>query len=280
MADGNATRFALTPEGAFAALRGDTTAVAVYGALALHADRNRRARPQHATLAELLGVSTPTVSRACRRIVQAGLAACSPWLDATGRKICNEYDLSPERARVKVTGTRTSESPERASARVPRTRERSSKRGNIKPMNKKTPPTPSEAPTLGVVLPMPTGRLLDVPTSMDQVFDAWRIASHRTSTRVILTDKRKRLIRARLKEGYEIDDLIDAVRGIMRSPFHCGKNDTGAVYTDLTHALKDGEHVERFRDLERGAVRATERPTAESPSEQVARISRMINGDR
>lgn len=50
---------------------GDPVAVAVYAALALHADRAGHARPSLATLADGLGCSTRTVSRAVRVLVDA-----------------------------------------------------------------------------------------------------------------------------------------------------------------------------------------------------------------
>ena len=82
-----------------------------------------------------------------------------------------------------------------------------------------------------------------------RVFDAWREATKHGSAK--LNDLRRRKIRARLKEGYTVDDLVDAVRGIARSEFHMGENDRRQKYDDLTVALRDGAQLEKFANLER-----------------------------
>ena len=82
-----------------------------------------------------------------------------------------------------------------------------------------------------------------------RVFDAWREATGHGSAK--LNDLRRRKIKARLKEGYDAEDLVDAVRGIARSEFHMGENDRRQKYDDLTVALRDGAQLEKFANLER-----------------------------
>lgn len=82
-----------------------------------------------------------------------------------------------------------------------------------------------------------------------RVFETWIEAAGKTN-RTVLDDKRRRLIRRAL-EHYPLDDVLDAVRGWKRSPHHRGENSTSTVYNDLGLLLRDGEHIERFRDLER-----------------------------
>lgn len=86
--------------------------------------------------------------------------------------------------------------------------------------------------------------------AIERVFDAWVEATGKTG-RTLLDDKRRRLIRRAL-ERYPVDDIIDAVRGWRHSPHHRGENSSSTVYNDLGLLLRDGEHIERFRDLERG----------------------------
>lgn len=80
------------------------------------------------------------------------------------------------------------------------------------------------------------------------VFDAWVEAAGRTN-RTRLDDKRRRLIKRALKD-YELDEVLDAVRGWRNSPHHRGESN-GTIYNDLGLLLRDAEHIERFRDLER-----------------------------
>jgi DNA-binding Lrp family transcriptional regulator len=254
-------RHAIVPEAAFVSLAGDATALAVYAVLALHADDDGRCHPHQATVAATLGVSEGTVRRKVKRLVDAGLLERFPLMN--GRLKCGNRYVLPDRALVRGRP--------RAGARSTRARERllSIKEQTI--MNKEIEPaTPSER-HLASVTPMPEGRMLDVPSIVDCVFDEWRRATRRTG-RTILTPKRRKAIEARVKEGYGLDDLLDAVRGWRRSTFHCGANEQETVYNELTLLLRDGEHVERFRDLERGA--ASEQ-AAMRESENVALIRRQ-----
>lgn len=91
-------------------------------------------------------------------------------------------------------------------------------------------------------------------TPVAAIFDAWRTAAGK-SDRTVLDPKRRRLITGALG-AYPVDDLVDAVRGWRHSPHHAGQNDTGTVYNDLGLLLRDAEHIERFRDLERRGAQA------------------------
>lgn len=84
---------------------------------------------------------------------------------------------------------------------------------------------------------------------MAVVFEAWRVAAGR-GNRTVLDPKRRKLITGALA-AYPLEDVVDAVRGWRHSPHHVGQNDAGTVYNDLGLLLRDAEHVERFRDLER-----------------------------
>lgn len=92
------------------------------------------------------------------------------------------------------------------------------------------------------------------PTSdVKAVFTAWVQATGRDAARVKLTEQRRKRIAARLKDGYSVADLTDAVHGVTRSDFHMGKNDLGQRYDDIGTVLRDGAQVEKFRDLWRAA---------------------------
>lgn len=86
-------------------------------------------------------------------------------------------------------------------------------------------------------------------SSEQQVFDAWVKSTGKTGA-TVLTDKRRRVIRAALKL-YSLADVLDAVQGWEKSPHHRGENDRHTIYNDLELLLRDAEHIERFRDLNR-----------------------------
>lgn len=82
-----------------------------------------------------------------------------------------------------------------------------------------------------------------------RVFDRWIEATGKTGATVFAA-KRRRLIANALKL-YPLDDVLDAVQGWRHSPHHRGENDSHTVYNDLELLLRDAQHIERFRDLNR-----------------------------
>lgn len=87
-----------------------------------------------------------------------------------------------------------------------------------------------------------------VDKSTTRVFEAWVEATGRDQARTKLTaDRRRRILKA-LKD-YDEADLVDAVRGVSRSPFHCGQNERQRRYDDLELVLRDAAKIEEFRDL-------------------------------
>jgi len=81
------------------------------------------------------------------------------------------------------------------------------------------------------------------------VFEAWVDATGRDRARARLTAQRRKKVDARLREGYDVNELVSAVRGISLSAWHRGDNDNRVRYDDLTVALRDGSQVERFAAL-------------------------------
>jgi hypothetical protein len=66
-------------------------------------------------------------------------------------------------------------------------------------------------------------------------------------------DKERRLIQARLKDGFTADDLIDAIDGNHRDP-HCSgqnptSNPTGKKYHNLTLIMKDASKVQQYMEV-------------------------------
>lgn len=86
------------------------------------------------------------------------------------------------------------------------------------------------------------------PDDVREVFDHWVNATGRTAGKVRLTDDRRRKIQARLKE-YPKTDLMAAIDGCMRSPFHQGQNDQGRKYDGIELIFRNGEKIEQFRDM-------------------------------
>jgi hypothetical protein len=65
--------------------------------------------------------------------------------------------------------------------------------------------------------------------------------------RAKLDNARRRAIAARLREGYTIDEIKDAIRGCKSSAWHQGDNPSGVKYDDLTLICRSGAKLEHFR---------------------------------
>ena len=95
------------------------------------------------------------------------------------------------------------------------------------------------------------------PDPCEAVFSAWKDAGG-LNGRAKLTEDRRRKIRARLRE-FPVGDVVDAAAGIWDSAWHVEQGQT-----DLALALRDGAHLERFRDTHRGLrARASPEPVGE-----------------
>lgn len=86
--------------------------------------------------------------------------------------------------------------------------------------------------------------------SVTSVFDHWRAVMNHPGAK--LDDKRKKLIRARLNDGYSEKQLLSAIDGCKASPFHMGKNANNTVYDGLDLILRDGSKVDGFLAIATG----------------------------
>jgi len=88
-----------------------------------------------------------------------------------------------------------------------------------------------------------------VPEPILEVFAHYRTYHARAFPVPVPSSKEWKLIAARLKEGYSVDDLRRAIDGNHASPFHCGENDGNKKYNSLELIVRDGSKVAAFMDL-------------------------------
>ncbi len=117
------------------------------------------------------------------------------------------------------------------------------------------------------------GQITKNAGTAERVMEAWVLATGRAPGKVKLNAKRRSAVAARLREGYTEEDLVAAARGIALSAWHTGDNPDGKKFDDLLVAIRDGERVERFRDIfeaggERGKMSATDQVMALYAQEQ------------
>lgn len=107
---------------------------------------------------------------------------------------------------------------------------------------------------------------------VSSVFEEWkRILNH---PKAQLDEKRKKRIKARLKEGFSADDLKKALRGVLKSPYHLGQNASKTRYDGIDTVFRDRAQVEKFMEL---ATERTDEPplTASFDYQEIGEKIRM-----
>lgn len=77
------------------------------------------------------------------------------------------------------------------------------------------------------------------------VFEYWKLVMNKSSQSVF-NDKRKKAVKARLIEGYTLDQIKQAIDGCANTPHNMGKNQNNKLYDDLELICRDGSNLERF----------------------------------
>lgn len=125
-----------------------------------------------------------------------------------------------------------------------------------KPEAPASPTTPPSTPTVPLADLEQQASLLKHPeptastTAPERdVFEHWLIGWRRVvggNRPPVLDGKRRARIRARLREGFSVQDLCRACDGMWATPWNIGENPSGKTYTDIELVCRDASHVERF----------------------------------
>lgn len=137
----------------------------------------------------------------------------------------------------------------------------------------KNNPDENPSPLLSLPIVSPNGETHTSSSSsrstvrvVDLVFAHWvKVMGKRSDT--LLTADRKAKLKARRKEGYTDEQLIEAIDGCKLSPYHMGQNDKGEPFTDLCTILRDGKAVDAHRArLAQGGPKPTLQKTRMAPT--------------
>jgi uncharacterized phage protein (TIGR02220 family) len=79
-----------------------------------------------------------------------------------------------------------------------------------------------------------------------ELFQYWCDVMGKSISTSKLTPKRDKAIKARLKEGYTIDQIKAAIDGCRADPFSMGKNDRQKHFNDVELICRTGEKLESF----------------------------------
>lgn len=94
-----------------------------------------------------------------------------------------------------------------------------------------------------------------------EVFEYWKQVMNHPQAK--LDSKRAKAIGARLKDGYSVGDLCQAVDGCRKSPHHMGQNERRTIYDDIELICRDGSHVDGFIKNFQQAPSAGQRSSAQ-----------------
>jgi len=78
-----------------------------------------------------------------------------------------------------------------------------------------------------------------------EIFNYWKDVMKKRNS-AILNAKRSKAVKARLKEGYSVEQIKQAIEGCAMTPHNMGQNQNGKKYDDLELICRDGVQVERF----------------------------------
>lgn len=229
--DFHATPFAILPEWLLDDDSVSSDAIRLYAILARHANKNRVAWPGQTALAERLKCTDRHIRKLLSQLKDAG-ALQTVKRRYNGTTIHRIVFDPPERLFLP-----DDERPERAF--LTDRNSGSSLSGTVVPPNESHELEPLNESHRDATL---------------EVFEQWQISTGKRRT--VLDAKRRRYITQALRT-HGLEDVLAAVRGWEKSPFHRGENDQGTVYNDLGLLLRDGEHIEMFRDYEWGMKEKT-----------------------
>lgn len=110
---------------------------------------------------------------------------------------------------------------------------------------------------------------LKVPSDADRVFAHWMQARKKRADTKFSTERQSK-IKARLKEGFTVQQLCRAIDGVAKDPWpERGKSGND----DLTIILREATQVEKFLELADGET--SDGPRYPSPEETTALIAKM-----
>lgn len=87
-----------------------------------------------------------------------------------------------------------------------------------------------------------------------EIFSYWCEAMNKSPSTSKLTPKRDKAVKARLKEGYTVEQIKLAIDGCANDKFSMGQNDRGKPFNDLELICRDGVKLESFWHIEKSPV--------------------------
>ena len=110
-------------------------------------------------------------------------------------------------------------------------------------------PPPNQEPLTNNQEPLTNNQLKDKSAKANSVFNLfqyWCDVMGKSISTSKLTSKRDKAIKARLKEGYTVEQIKAAIDGCRADPFSMGQNDRQKPFNDIELICRTGEKLESF----------------------------------
>jgi len=268
-------------------------AALLYVMLEGYADKGRKCFPSMTTLGKQLKFSRRHIQQLMRKLETAGIVTKEPRVDGSGQT-SNLYYLplispvnqsAPRREPGFAGGANGSaQAPANQSAQGGKPQfagPASHSAHELEPVNiyqqEKDPVEPDSFELEGLSKDKPSCRSkTDRSAEVLEVFEHYRSFHPRAHRNPTSTSKEWKAIRARLKEGYTVDDLKAAIDGCHRSPFHMGENKNSRKYDSLELIVRDSSKVTQFMEVPEHAAVLTETDHRNARAvEQFSRVPAM-----
>lgn len=100
---------------------------------------------------------------------------------------------------------------------------------------------------------------LSVAHIVNDIFEYWVSAMNKDTSLTKLTDKRRKAISDRLKEGFTAGQIKQAIDGCAKDPFSMGQNDRKKPFNDIELICRSGEKLQFFAESSVRVLSAAER---------------------
>lgn len=141
-----------------------------------------------------------------------------------------------------------------------------------RPVTSRGPASPSPSPSPSPKQETPNLALAETASPSRTVFEFWQKETGHEHSKFDV--KRKRLVEARLKEGYTVEQLCDAIRACVKDPWYRGKNDRNKVFDSLNMICRDAAKVDELLAL----LPKNAKPKNELTPRQDQAVWRLENG--
>ena len=117
----------------------------------------------------------------------------------------------------------------------------------------------------------PAEKHLDAPAvscnaQIKEIFEYWKQKSGHSKALLIV--QRRKAIAGRLKDGYTVVQIKQAIDGCLENPFNRGENDRGTSYDDIELICRNGVKLEQF--LKTRATKTSENSKSSSNEQSAA----------